>query len=223
MLDGLLGTHISSPDPYGLVPRYLECAEKYFRMGTGIVGKCPKLRVCLANSTTQYTLMSKAFQDRLVVKTTTDQTVEAFAKGECNVFASGMIGWSEASIRKYYQGSYVVGDTAYSRESRALVTNEDDVVFSKLVDLVVNAILYADENRITQAESVKMPRINLFYPLLSDTTMLRNIIEAVGNYEEIWDRHLGIQDIQREGRNVLNTNPLEPLFIPYLAWHKPPL
>jgi len=99
----------------------------------------------------------------LKVKDSTDEAVEAFANEECDVFVSGMIGWSDASIRKYYkQGPYVLGNRSYSRESLALVTKEEDVIFSKLVDLVVNVILYADENDITQAGYRRMPSINLF-------------------------------------------------------------
>jgi len=167
--------------------------------------------------------MSGQFQDRLYETASTDEAVEAFANEEYDVFASGMIGWSDASIRKYYQGPYVVGEKSYSRESRALVSREDDVVFSKLVDLVVNAILYADENNITQADAlVLMPRVNLFRPWVSDTNMLRHIISAVGNYQEIWDRHLGVQNITRDGRNKLNTYPFGPMLITEQTWNQPP-
>jgi len=203
------------------IRRYVECAEKDFTIGR-ISADCPKFVVCLANATTQYTLMSMEFEDRLIVKGTTDHTVEAFAKGECEVFASGMIGWSEASIAKYYEGPYFLGEKAYSRESRALVTKQDDVVFSKLVDLVVNAIVYADENSITKTDDEEMPRINLFRPWVSDTTMLRSIISAVGNYQEIWDRHFGILNITRDARNGLNTFPFGPMLITEQTWDRPP-
>jgi len=159
------------------------------------------------------------------VTASTDEAVETFANEECDVFASGMIGWSDASIRKYYEGPYVVGKKSYSRESWALVSREDDVVFSKLVDLVVNAVLYADENNISKADPGDMPRVNLFRPWVSDTDMLENIVRGVGNFQEIWDRHLGIhgQNITRDGRNQLNIYPFGPILITEQTWDKPPL
>jgi len=184
--------------------------------------RCPDLKMCLTNSTTRYELMSGEFEDWLVVKDSTADTIKAFVQGNCNVAASGIIGLSEKSIRKYYNGTYDIGNMSFSRESGALVTNEDDPVFSKLVDLVVNAILYADEKNITQADSLEMPQINLFHPSVNDTNMLRNIIGAVGKYQEIWDRHFGILNIARDARNELNRYPFGPMLITEQTWNKPP-
>jgi len=94
---------------------------------------CPQFNLCLQASTTQYNLMSRQSQDRLYVTASTDEAVEAFANEEWDVFASTMIGWSDPSIRKYYEGPYDIGNKPYSRESQALVSRENDVVFSKEV------------------------------------------------------------------------------------------
>jgi len=167
--------------------------------------------------------MLKGFEeDMLVVTSSPDETIESFAKGECEVFVSGVHERTRSSIRMYYDGDYVVGNTTYSRESLALVTNEDDVIFSKLVDLVVNAILYADENNITAADYLDMPRINLFWPFVSEDGMLKNVIRAVGNYQEIWNRHFKVEGLERDGRNKLNTEPWGPMLITEQGWDKPP-
>jgi len=167
--------------------------------------------------------MAKTFERYLVVNASTAETIEAFVQGDCTVATSGKIGLRRPVIRKYYKkGPYYIGNMSFSRESRALVTREDDPVFSKLVDLVVNAVLYADEKSITNTESRKMPQINLFHHWVSGTNMLENIITAVGNYQEIWDRHLGILNIPREERNKLNKKPFEPLLMTEQNWDKPP-
>jgi len=156
------------------------------------------------------------------VQASTAETIKAFANGTCNVAASGMIGKSKLLIRQYYTGPYHPGTVWLSRESRALVTNEDDPVFSKLVDLVVNAILYADEKNITKDDSRKMPRINLFRPWVNKTNMLRKIINAVGNYQEIWDRYLSPVNITRDARNKLNTKPFGPMLMTEQNWDRSP-
>jgi len=207
-----------------LLRRYLECAEEF--LSTGSISQCPEFKVCITNATTQYKLMSKSFEeeDMLEVTSSSDETVEFFALGKCQVFASGVNERSRSSIEKYYDGEYVTGSKSYSRESLALVTNEDDALFSKLVDLVVNAVLYADENNITKTDYLTMPRINLFRPFVSEMAMLRNIIGAVGNYQEIWDRHFEAEGLVRDGRNELtiNTDPWGPMLITEQTWDKPP-
>lgn len=57
-----------------------------------------------------------------------------------------------------------------------------------------------------------MPILNLFGPLYS--RMLRDVIEAVGSYSEIYDRNAEEQ-IPRGGLNLLNANPFGPQHYPY--------
>jgi len=140
------------------------------------------------------------------------------------VYASGVVERTAAAVRKYYpDGEYLVGTVPFTRESLALVTKEDDVVFSKLVDVVVNAIIYADEQGITQETYLDMPRTNLFQSLLGNDAMFRNIIRAVGNYQEIWNRHTNPQGgLLRGGRNLLNAYPVGPKLITVHTWNKRP-
>ena len=158
---------------------------------------------------------------RLNVTDGTLETVERFGKGVCQVYVSGVVERSPAVIQRYYSGEAFVGSRAYSRESLALVTNEDDVVFSKLVDAVVNAIIFADEQGYTQETYLEMERVDIFAPLVLDT-VFRNVIQAVGSYQEIWDRHASPQGLEREGRNLLNTYPFGPMLTTDQTWNKRP-
>jgi general L-amino acid transport system substrate-binding protein len=159
-------------------------------------------------------------EDRLVFSDGTLETVELFGQGKCQVFASGVVGRTAEIVNDYYTGEYVVGEVPFTRESLALVTREEDVVFSKFVDAVVTAILYADEHGITQESYSLMRRIDLFRPLVSDT-MFQNIIRAVGNYQEIWDRHTNPRGLVRGERNLRNTIPLGPMLITVHRWNRP--
>jgi len=198
--------------------RYVQCAEN--RDWTS--ADCADLKMCLTEGTTQYALMSERFPlSRLVLSDGPEETVESFGRGDCQVFASGVDERTKSTIQKFYSGDYVVGSIAYTRESLALVTRKEDVVFSKVVDLVVNGIIYAEENGITQETYIGMPRVDLLHPLVSDNC-LRNAIRVVGNYGEIWHRHASAQGLDREDRNLLNTFPLGPTLMNDQTWNRPP-
>lgn len=175
----------------------------------------------MTSGTTQSNLLLTLFrEDRLVLTDGAQETVRLFGQGKCQVFASGVVGRTEAIIRDFYAGEYVVGTLPFTLESLALVTREEDVIFSKFVGAVVIAIFYADEHGITQESYMLMPRIDLFRPLVSDT-MFPNIIRAVGNYQEIWDRHTNPRGLVRGERNLRNTIPLGPALMTVHRWNRP--
>ena len=119
--------------------RFVICAENLDWNSDG----CSELKVCVKNSTTQSDLLSTLFpEDRLVLVDGDLESVESFGNQKCQVYASGVVERTEAAVRRFYpDGEYLVGTVPFTRESLALVTKDDDVVFSKLVDAVVNAII----------------------------------------------------------------------------------
>jgi hypothetical protein len=174
--------------------------------------------VCVTEATTQFLVLSEIFPPpRLYVTNSTSETVESFGHGKCNVLAGGSVEVSKASIEKWYSGPYDIGTQSFSRESLALVTLEDDPQWSKFVNWIVVATLYAEEQGITQATYLEMPRVDLFRPLIGDE-LFRNAIRAVGSYAEIWNRNAGSKGLEREGRNLLNTYPLGPLLLSDQNW-----
>lgn len=218
--------------------RSVECAETIQSSdGMTIDVECQDIKACVTDGTIQKEMLSQIFpQDMLIVKGTSNETLKSFVGDECQVFASGIVDRSEKSLRMFQDSgndemttkSYVIGNHAFSRESFGLVTNENAGAFSKFVDLVINTILYADEKNITQSSSTDMPRVNLFRSWMtsSDDTMMTNIIQAVGNYQEIWDRNLGIPyGLKREDRNgkLSNSFPWDPmLMLTEQIWKSPP-
>ena len=211
----------SASNPHFTLDRLLNCAENRDFISDG----CVELKVCVKRNTTQYTALLGLYPaERLLVLGAEALTVvESFGNGACLVYASGVVERTAKAIKTFLpEGeAYFVGTVPFTRESLALVTKEDDVVFSKLVDAVVNAIIYADEKGITQANPVNMPRVNLFKPLIANEAMFRNVIRAVGNYQEIWDRHTNPEGgLLRGGRNLPNTLPLGPTLMTVLTWNK---
>ena len=197
----------------------VKCAENKDYSSEGCLGL---KKVCVASSTTQYTILTSGLvpEENLEEVVGGDQAVvDTFLNGTCQVFASGVVGRTAAILG----GDFHTGTVPFSRESLALVTNEDDVVFSKLVDAVINAILYADEQGITQANAADMPAVNQFCPLLCKEAMFQNVIAAVGNYQEIWDRYTNAPDgLVRGQRNKKVEYPFDAMLLNDQTWDRPP-
>ncbi len=183
---------------------------------------CQNLLVCVTKDTTQSQLLYSRMSPQHILETSdTSDTVERFANGQCNAIVGGVVEIAQENIADLgYSGEYAIGPTAYSRESLALVTKEDDVIWSSFVSWIVTATIFAEEQNITSSTFQKMPRVDLFQPLVNDD-MFRNAIRAVGSYAEIWERATSRQRLQREGRNLLNSLPsLGPQLVSDLLWDK---
>jgi hypothetical protein len=185
-------------------------------------GECQNLLVCVTEGTTQSQRLKEVVSAQHIVELSdTLETIERFVQGRCNAIAGGFVETAPANIASLgYSGEYEIGPTAYSRESLALVTKEDDVVWSNFVGSVVTATFYAEEHNITSATFNRMPRVDLFQPLVNDE-LFRNVIRAVGSYAEIWERAATSKGLERRGRNLLNALPLGPQLVSDLLWDKP--
>jgi hypothetical protein len=94
----------------------------------------------------------------------------------------------------------------YSREEEnfALATRQEDHDWASFVFWTINALIYAEENNIDQANSILMPEQFLFGESLK--RMLRDVVLSQGNFGEIYERHVELYH-PREGRNTLNKLP----------------
>ncbi len=141
---------------------------------------------------------------------------------ECNVLAGGSVEVTNASKEPWFkEREYIVGTKALSRESLTLVTTEEDPVWSKLVNWIVLAIHYAEQQNITKDNSGEMPEVYFFEGDLKKE-MLQNAIKEVGSYGEIWAKNAASNGLPREGRNQMITNTSIPLLMSDLRWDEPP-
>lgn len=144
--------------------------------------------------------------------------------GACNVITGGTVDTSEYNIRtvgRYMEDNYESGeDTHLAKEPFALVTRQDDAVFSGLVFWVQQAILHAEEAGLTKASARSMPSCLVFGS--SYSRILSDVLAAVGNFREVY-KHAEIEDggntttllLARTGLNQLNTPPYGPQHYPY--------
>lgn len=84
-----------------------------------------------------------------------------------------------------------------------LAVQEDDHLWSSFIYWIAAGIVFAEEHGITQGSSNNMPDVFLFGT--DFTYMFQDVILAVGNYGEIYERNLEAS-IPRAGRNLLNGN-----------------
>lgn len=88
-------------------------------------------------------------------------------------------------------------------ENLCVAVKEGDHLWSSFVYWISAGIIYAEENNITQGSSNNMPDVFLFGT--DFTYMFQDVILAVGNYGEIFERNLEAY-IPRSSRNLLNGN-----------------
>lgn len=199
-------------------PEFVKCAEN--RDST--TRQCSSLHICVTSNTTQSDLVHRTFPN--VPKTlsaSTSRNVAALRGDACNVLVGGSADIFQLRSQTWFEEwLYVVGTKHLSRESLALVTRDDDPLWSKFVNWVVLATIHAEEKGITQEANWEMPHVNLFGPTINDEVLV-DVIGAVGSYDEIWRRHATFDKfLEREGRNLLaaNANNSSPILRSDLFW-----
>lgn len=170
---------------------------------------CQDLKICYNAGTTFEELLAGLFPTRaLISRQSGDLVAEGLQEGVCNAVAGGVVDVSTSNIRNIggYDGSYETGSGRFSKDPLALVTRQDDPQWSSFVYWVVSALFRAAEEGISSSSSSSMPIVNLFGPL--NARIFRDAVDAVGSYEDIYDRHIGLEVDGQGGLNSLNVNPL---------------
>jgi len=93
-----------------------------------------------------------------------------------------------------------VGTNLFSKEPLALVTRNSDAEFSDFVNWIVQALLAAEEQGITQSNAGAFTQSTLFGEEYND--MFINAIKAVGNYAELYERNLESIIPRAEANNI---------------------
>lgn len=169
------------------------------------LGNCEGMRVCVVNGTTHLDILGDLLPNSIIrpVASNDDQIAD-FLAGICNVIAGETFDIAEPVIRKEgYNGPYEVGSSLFSKEPLALVTREYDAQWTDFVSAVFQSLVVAEAQGITQGTASTFKTTNLFGKQFEN--MFNDAIGAVGNYGEIYSRHLQPL-IPRQGLNLLNTN-----------------
>ena len=183
----------------GLAP-YVECAENF-----STDNECANTNICALDSSTHIALIRSRNPDLAITSVIRSSDLYLqFSKGFCNVIAGEQFDVAESAGREQgYLGSIEMGKKVHSKEPLALVTRGDDPEWSDIVNWVMQALLAADEARIFSrtADSVGTAS-EAFGSFFQDG--FRRAIAAVGNYGEIYNRHL-LSILPRPDQDRLNT------------------
>ena len=187
--------------------------------------------ICVLAGTTTELNLADYFQSRNldfepIVLEDNDQMLQAFRQGRCE-------GWTSdrsqlAGIQDQFGdqlGGLVIFDDVMSKEPLAPAVLDGDQEWAAAVDWVVNGIILAEEigvdsgNVQQEAEDPSTPGIasmlgvpfgeaedvTFEHGLGLDDTFMQNVLVAVGNYAEIYERHLEPIGLER-GINALWTD-----------------
>jgi len=135
---------------------------------------------------------------------TQDEYLDYFLEGTlCNVIASDQPVVSKLVVdRKGSHGLHEVGTRLYSKEPLAIVTRNDDPEWVDFVNWILQSLIEAEKRGITQKTAHGMHTTDVFGEKYKD--MFVNAIGAVGNYGEIYSRHME-KVIPRQGLNLIST------------------
>ena len=177
--------------------------------------------VCVLTGTTTEGNLADAFNERglsyePLVFATSDETRVAYGEGRCDGLTSDKSQLNGLRTALEVPTDHIILPEAMSKEPLGPVWAQGDQQWGDVVRWVVNAIILAEEKGITSSnvdeivasdpQDIEVRRLlgiegefGAMLGLAPDFVV--NVIREVGNYGEIYDRHLGPNgiDIPREG------------------------
>jgi general L-amino acid transport system substrate-binding protein len=177
--------------------------------------------VCVLAGTTTELNLADAFTSRgltyePLVFETGDETVAAYNEGRCDGLTSDKSQLAGLRTQTTTPADHMILPDTMSKEPLGPVWAQGDQQWGDIVRWVVNGIIIAEEKGITSANVEAMvaspppdPEVSRLLGLEGEfgnllglaPDFMVNVIREVGNYGEIYNRHLGPEgtDIPREG------------------------
>jgi ABC-type amino acid transport substrate-binding protein len=110
-----------------------------------------------------------------------------------SVIAGEQFDIAESIVRERgYVGEYAYGTKIHSKEPLAFVTRDDDPEWSDFVNWVLQALLGAEDEAITQRTANIIAPTTVFGETSPFALAFRNAVREVGNYGEIYRRTLEV-------------------------------
>lgn len=165
--------------------------------------------VCTQQGTTNELNMADFFRTnnmkfKPVVFESNEEVNQAFFKGRCDALTSDKSGLASERTKLKNPEDYVILPEVISKEPLAPAVRHGDDQWFDLVKWVVYAVIEAEElginsKNVDSFSSTTNPAIRKFLGLSEgngrglgiDERWAYNVIKVVGNYEEIFNRHVG--------------------------------
>lgn len=181
------------------------------RLGATAATRLDGMRVCVQpGTTTELNVQDFFAQNNLrytpVVLDGLDEVRRAYDQGECDVFSSDFAALAAQRTLLANPRDHVILPERLSKEPLAPAIRQGDEDFTNVVAWSVFALIEAEEHGITQANVDQIASastsaaVRRFLGVDGGTaaslgaatpTYARDIVRAVGNYGELFDRHLG--------------------------------
>lgn len=165
--------------------------------------------ICVLGSTTNETNLRDEFEvlgidATIVVRSAVNDVYRSYEDGECDAVTADRSQLAAKRTELTNPRDHMIIDAIISREPLGPVVVENDSEWRDVVSWAIFATMYAEELDVSSV-NVEVLRTTLdpnIRPLLGldgtigadlglDQDFAYNIIKHVGNYEEIYDRHLG--------------------------------
>eukprot|EP00984_Skeletonema_dohrnii_P029796 scaffold20690_cov155-Skeletonema_dohrnii-CCMP3373.AAC.1 len=183
-----MGFSFSTPYLYGGmtyngVPEFVKCADEL-----SAVGDCAGILICSILGTTWYDTTKELFPSSNIVLTKDQgESIQNLIDGKCNVIQGEQYEAPEVVVRGFgYEGPYGQGKTSFTKDPLAMVTRDGDPEFAALVEWVLQTLLLAEKENITMMTADTFAESVEFF----GKDMFQNALAAVGNYGEMYTRHL---------------------------------
>ena len=183
------------------VPPFGACANDL----SSYYGDCRRLLICVGEDSSHFPVVKDLFpSSKIVASPDLNSVHQDFIDGKCNAMAGEITFLSEKQLRDLgYEGEYEIGTNVFSKEPLAAVTRDADPEWSDFVNWVIQALLAAEEQGITQDNAATLPIVSVFGDRFEN--MFIDAVATVGNYGEIYRRHLEPL-IPRQVLDTINTN-----------------
>ncbi|MBC9206114.1 amino acid ABC transporter substrate-binding protein [Roseomonas aerophila] len=205
MRDVTLGLRAITPyfyDGHGFMVRANASITKASEMGGATI--------CLVSGTTNELVTADYFRTHNMTFTPilferTDQAFAALQSGRCDAFGTDASQLAAGRSSLQAPADWTILSERFSKEPYGPYVRRGDDEWFDLVRWYVNALMEAEERGVTAANADQMRREStnpdtrrllgvspeLGQALKVDPAWVVNVVKAVGNYAEIYDRHMG--------------------------------
>jgi ABC-type amino acid transport substrate-binding protein len=170
------------------IPEAVACADNQDLSGEG----CEDVKICVVDGSTHISIVQNLIPGASIVTAPTVASFyQNFRDGACSVLAGEQFDVAEQTVKnKGYIGNYQLGSIVYSKEPIAFVTRSDDPEFSDFVNWILHGLFAAEETGVTMdaAKFSNLPSGAVFGEAYR--YMFLDAVSAVGNFGEIYERHL---------------------------------
>ena len=146
----------------------------------------------------------------------------AFLSGRCDAYSTDLSALASFRFQQAKKEDFTLLPNVISKEPLGMMVRKGDDKFFDLVRWTFFALLQAEESGVTQANVVEMEKSTvpdvrrllgaegeLGKALGVDNKFAVNVLKAVGNYGEIWDRNITPIGIPRGVNNLWNKGGLQ--------------